>query len=411
MAKRFKIRFPSQDALIASQAIETPGADAVLTNEKRRYISMEVADISSSIELNEAVALSIERTPTLAEIVERFGAEIVEDYQYELDDAEDDFSFEGVEDVAEGSLSDVTDMIKAPAAWDSTTGKEATIAIVDTGIDGSHPEFPDWKKAGNWEPLGDTPWTDWQGHGTMCAAISAASNDDHESRYRGVAPDAKLIACKTQFYDSELAAIYDFLTEQVEGVSGPLIASNSFGRKTGAPPPVPSDSDFIPALDDAIAAGVTVFFSAGNNHQRAGGSPSECTPNSIWLHKSRADVFAVATCELNKKMWYYSSRGPGQHYGDSGMSRKPDVTAPTPRNGEILYGGGERILPNGWGTSGACPQAAGLAALMVSLNASLSRDAIFDAIRANARSISHEYECQGNGLIDCGATISQLLSA
>ena len=104
-------------------------------------------------------------------------------------------------------------------------------------------------------------------------------------------------------------------------------------------------------------------------------------------------------------MWNYSSRGPGQYYGNPGMNNKPDVTAPTPRNGSILYGDRQRIMPNGWGTSGACPQAAGLAALITARNPSLSANDVYKKIRDAAYDLGHGRNCQGAGLFDCGATL------
>jgi len=187
-----------------------------------------------------------------------------------------------------------------------------------------------------------------------------------------------------------------------------IVATNSFGLKTGSPPSVPADSDFIPALEDAIATGIKVFFSAGNYHDLTGGSATGCNPTSIWLHKCRSDVFTVATCKLDKTMWYYSSRGPGQHYGQSGMGHKPDVTAPTPQNGRIVYDNSVRTMPDGWGTSGACPQAAGLAALLLSKNASLSASAIFDAIRNTATLLGNGANCEGAGLINCKGAIDSI---
>ncbi len=410
MTKRFKVRFSSADAMNAAQAIETPNSVSVLRNEKRAYIAVEIPDVTDTEVGSEAIRAALDSAPELREYLDVYGAEVVEDYQYDLDDTDSGFDFEGTDDPAFASLPDVTELINAPDAWLHSTGEGATIAIVDTGIDGSHPEFPAARRAGSWEPAGDVPWTDWQGHGTMCATISAADDRPTGSRYRGIARDARLIACKTRFYDSELGAIYDYLTDRIAEIDGPLIASNSFGLKRGTPPPVPGQSDFIDALNDAIAAGVIVFFSAGNNHQRAGGNPTACDPNSIWLHKSRADLFPVATCDLDKQIWYYSSRGPGQHFGKPEASHKPDATAPTPKNGKILYGASERVLPNGWGTSGACPQAAGLAALLLALDGTLARDAVFDAIRTPALDIGHGHNCQGFGMIDCAASVDYVRS-
>ncbi len=411
MTKQYKLRFNDVDSMRAALATESTSLEQQVTSEKRLFASFAASEASLQAESLEAASDTVPAATmeSLDLLAREYGADIVEDYQYELDDDGPDFTNVAPQSVAQGTMDDVLTMVKAREAWLKSRGDGIVIAIVDTGIDGTHKEFPTWKRAGHWESPGDTPWTDWKGHGTMCACISAATSDDG-GKYNGIAPDAKVIACKTRFYDSELALIYDMLTDRARGGER-IVASNSFGRKTGAPPPIPTDSDFIPALDDAIAEGVAVFFSAGNNHKRAGGSPSACNPNSIWLHKSRADLLSVATCNLDKAMWYYSSRGPGQHYGDANTNQKPDVTAPTPINGKVLYGSGERVLPNGWGTSGACPQAAGLAALLLSLDPGLTAAQVYDTIRNTAVDIGKAHECQGKGLIDCEAAVSRHLGS
>jgi serine protease AprX len=105
-------------------------------------------------------------------------------------------------------------------------------------------------------------------------------------------------------------------------------------------------------------------------------------------------------------MWHYSSRGPGQHFGDPNTSPKPDVTAPTPKNGKVVYGASIRTFPTGWGTSGACPQAAGLAALLWSKTPSLTPADLYAAIRDRAVDLGHGPDCQGHGRIDCAASLA-----
>ena len=411
MTKRYKLKFKDLDALNAAIAIESEDLETQVVSTKRHFVSFAPSRAAFA---KAGLAAEALETPgpaqgSLDRLAQEFGADLVEDYQYELDDEGMEL-FEAPVDIdEEGTLDDVLDMVRARDAWDRSRGEGVTIAVVDTGIDGSNAEFPKWKRAGDWTPTGDKPWTDWQGHGTMCACISAATRAEG-GRYDGIAPDAKIMACKTRFYDSELASIYDAIEERAKGGER-IVATNSFGRKVGTPPPPPQESDFLPALEDAIAAGVTVVFSAGNNHERAGGVPYECTPNSVWLHKSRADVLAVATCDLEREMWYYSSRGPGQFFGQANTNRKPDVTGPTPRNGRILYGAGDRVLPNGWGTSGACPQAAGLAALLIAVRPNLSALDVFEAVRSGAVGIGKGELCQGDGMIDCDASLSRVLTS
>lgn len=415
MAKRYKIRFSDQESYLAAQSIATTASNVIrprglsefgqslvqVKNDKRHYLSVE-----PSTQLSESIG-ERKLEEQLESFDKRFGARIVEDYRYDLEtNIFDPYQF-GPDDPSSPSLDDVLAMIKAPEAWAEGTGKGITIAVVDTGIDGTRPEFPKFKRAGQWQPLPDRPWTDSNGHGTMCATIAAGTNINGGA-FSGVAPDASLIACKTGFYDSELAAIYDYLTDLVNSQQLNIVATNSFGIQTGSPPPVPSDSDFIPALNDALASGIKTFFSAGNYHEFAGGGPHDCHPTTIWLHKSRSDVMTIATCDMNLEMWRYSSRGPGQHFGDDNTNSKPDVTAPTPANGRVVYGNTIRALPNGWGTSGACPQVAGLAALLLSKQPDLSRDDLFDIIRRTATPLPHKPTCCGYGVINCKAAIDAI---
>lgn len=396
---RYKIRFRDPDALRAAQAMESPASDLRVVNQKRQFLGVRVPPASRGVT---AAERSFEAQ--LRSYEENFGGEIVEDFQYSMET--EVFSPENLraERPQDPSLDEVLAMIRATEAWELSRGAGVTIAVVDSGIDGRRPEFPLSKRIGSWQPVGDQPWTDYDGHGTMCACIAAGTRSEG-GLFDGVAPDAGLIACRTRFFDTELTTIYDDLISQVQTKGLTLIATNSFGFQTGTAPAEPADTDFEDALNDAIAAGIHVFFSAGNYHDLASGDPAQCHPTSIWLHKSRADLMAVATCKLDRSMWFYSSRGPGQRHGAANTNRKPDVTAPTPENGRIVYGDQVMSLANGWGTSGACPQVAGLGALLLARTKSLSGEQVRDAIRATCGSLGHGVDCQGAGLIDCRAAV------
>ena len=391
---RIKVIFPSVEAFHAGTALESQNMIVQVSSKRRRFLALEqVSEKGFDADAMNEVANTYQT---------EFGATVVEDYQYEIDSLPSPFDVEA--EIAAASLDDVVQQVRAPDAWQmGYTGKDVIIAVVDTGIAGARPEFPLAKRSGGWAEPGENPWTDWEGHGSMCACI-AAGTVNNGGAFNGVAPDAGIIACRTHFYDSELTNIYDYLSDLRNKDGLTIVATNSYGRRVGtAPSPPGTGSTFPQALSDAIDNGIHVLFSAGNNHALAGGNPAACDPNSVWLHKSRADLLTVATCDLNGDMWDYSSRGPGQHFhaGDPNTNQKPDITAPTPADGRVVYGSGTRILANGWGTSGACPQAAGLAAILLEKNPSLNRADLFDAICQGAANIGHAHNCQGHGRIDC----------
>jgi serine protease AprX len=398
-SRRYKIRFPDADSLRASQAAESPLLNVEVINHRRAFIGVSPAEVVGVDVLPEPQ----EQFAYLSD----YGAEIVVDTQYAPGASGEGFELPvGPEAPDAPSLDDVLDLIRARDAWDLTRGAGAVIAVVDSGIAGTRPEFPQAKRIGQWSPAGRDAWTDSFGHGTMCACIATATRAGG-GEFDGVAPDASLIACRTSWVDSELATIYDFLGDFAETHGSPVIASNSWGYQSGTPPPTGRPDDFPAALNDALARGVIAVFSAGNYHELAGGVPDECQPTSIWEHKCREDVLTVANSRPDGSMWSTSSRGPGQWFGQAGMDSKPDVNAPTPPNGRVLWGANVASLPDGWGTSGACPQVAGLIALALS-HGSKDRDAIFTAIRESSITVGLDASCQGTGRIDCRGALERL---
>jgi serine protease AprX len=303
-------------------------------------------------------------------------------------------------------LPHVLRRISAPEAWEVSRGANTYVAIIDTGICGMMPEFPDWKKADGISFDGSDPWDDYYGHGSMCACIAAAT-DREEGRFNGVAPDALLYSCKTRFTTTELIAVYEWLMDRREEHGQPIIASNSYGFESCDEPyqngqPITINHPFATILQQAIEMGIIVVFAAGNNHSDCDGEPQDCQPDTIWAWNSLDEVLCVGTTDRNNNLWDYSSRGPGQWA--SAERPKPDCVAPT--YGEVMWGCGFQDDTDVWGTSGAAPQAAGLAALLSSLQPTASPAAILDRIRQTCDAHPSEPTCSGHGLINCARAVA-----
>ncbi len=94
------------------------------------------------------------------------------------------------------SLDQSVPQIGGPAAWaNGLTGKGIKIAVVDTGVDATHPDLAGKVLASaNFSSSPDA--TDHYGHGTHVASIAAGTGAGSGGSYRGVAPDAKLLSAK-----------------------------------------------------------------------------------------------------------------------------------------------------------------------------------------------------------------------
>ncbi|HEX8830444.1 MAG TPA: S8 family serine peptidase, partial [Longimicrobium sp.] len=217
---------------------------------------------SQSVEVGSAAR---NEAQTLKHFADEFGARIVEDFRFSMDLTR---VFEASAilpaNQAHASLDDVVRQIRATDCWEASRGEGVLVAVVDTGINGMRPEFPAWKRVGAWQESGD-PWVDPHGHGTMCASIAAGTRAEG-GRFDGVAPRAGLVACRTEFFDSQLTLIYDYLRDLSASTGKRIVATNSFGLATGSPPD-PPDLMVTSALSDAIEAGIVVCFSAGNSQE------------------------------------------------------------------------------------------------------------------------------------------------
>ncbi|MER6826401.1 S8 family serine peptidase [Streptosporangium sp. NPDC000563] len=245
------------------------------------------------------------------------------------------------------SLDTSVAQIGAPAAWEKGhTGTGVKVAVLDTGVDATHPDLAD--RMGAQANFTTEPGTgDPVGHGTHVASTIAGSGAASHGRYRGVAPGAQILngrVCEGVW--CEESAILAGM--QWAGEQGAKVANLSLGG---------SDTPETDPLELAVAEvteryGTLFVVAAGNDGaERSVGSPA-----------SADAALAVGAVTGAEALAEFSSRGP--RVGDSAL--KPEITAPgvdiTAARSKDSPGSGSYTVMSG--TSMATPHVAGAAAIL-----------------------------------------------
>ncbi|WP_097867080.1 S8 family peptidase [Streptomyces sp. rh34] len=299
--------------------------------------------------------------------------------------------------VRKASLDRSTGQIGAPAAWArSFDGTGVKIAVVDTGIDATHPDLAG-RVAAERNFSGSPDAKDRDGHGTHVAS-TAAGTGAKDARFKGVAPGARLINAKVLDDqgvgdDSGVIAGVDWAVAQ-----GADIINMSLG---GVDTP---GIDPLEAQVNKVSAekGVLFAIAAGNNGPNQG---TVASPGS-------ADAaLTVGAVDDDDRVTDFSSVGP--RTGDKAV--KPDITAPGMSITAAAAAGVAGQDPPGYhslnGTSMATPHVAGAAAILKQKNPTWTGDRIKAALTGSAKDGSHSVFQQGAGRLTVDKAIDQTVVA
>lgn len=229
--------------------------------------------------------------------------------------------------------------VGASTAWDTTQGSGMTIAILDSGIDTTHPDLVPNIVAGYNLVDNNTNVADICGHGTAVAGTAAASSNNGAG-VAGVAGQAKIMPLRIASidsygcyaYDSTIASALTYAADH-----GVRIANVSYG-------PLAGSATVQNAAQYMKSKGGLVFVSAGND------GVNENTA-------ATSTMIPVSATDGNDALASWSS------YGDYVALAAPGTGIYTTSQGGS-YGG--------WnGTSFSSPLAAGVGALVMAANPSL----------------------------------------
>jgi subtilisin family serine protease len=321
--------------------------------------------------------------------------------------------------------------IRAPQAWDLTPSGAVAVAVIDTGIR-PHADL-DGKYVSGYDMIGNlflsvdgdlrdadpvdpgdadidldcsTPlgsYSSW--HGTHVAGIIAASAQNGEG-IAGVAPNTRLQSIRALGRCGGTALDVADAIRWAAGVPilgvpnnpNPVKVMNLSLGGTG-----PCTTDEQSAVDAAIARGAVVVVAAGNDAAPASQfSPANCK-----------GVIAVAASNLLGDLSSYSNFGP-----------EVAITAPGGDFGDLpgvlstLNGGGTQAGVPSYasysGTSMAAPHVAGVVALMLARDPSLTPGQVLNRLQSSSRSFPAGTDCLGapgacgSGLLDAANAVASV---
>jgi thermitase len=239
--------------------------------------------------------------------------------------------------------------IAAPTAWDSTTGSSSVVvAIVDTGVDGTHPDLapkmvPGWNFYSN-----NSDTRDVYGHGTAVAGTVAACSDN------GIGVASVAWGCQImpiRVTDTQGSATYSAMASGITYAAdhGARVVNASFAAADGA----------------AVTAAAQYLESKGGILTVAAGNDAafDSSPDNPYL-------LTVSATDSNDALAAWSNTG-----------NNVDLSAPGVQIDTTARGGGY-----GWGTgtSFAAPIVAGVAALVISVNPGLTASQVRNILEQSA---------------------------
>ncbi|MFD4874964.1 S8 family serine peptidase [Streptomyces sp. NPDC058420] len=258
-------------------------------------------------------------------------------------------------------------------AWAAgLTGKGVTVAVLDTGVDLSHPDLAQ-RVSVTKSFIDGEDVADRNGHGTHVTSTVGGSGAASDGQEKGVAPDATL-------------AVGKVLSDQGSGSESQIIAGMEWAARDvhakvvsmslGSTEPSDGTDPMAQAVNTlSQETGALFVIAAGNTG----------TPSSIGSPGAADSALTIGAVDADDQAAYFTSAGP--RHGDNAL--KPDLSAP---GVDILAARSQLVDGSGYytsmsGTSMATPHVAGVAALLAQEHPDWTGAQLKDALMSTSKQL------------------------
>jgi len=271
-------------------------------------------------------------------------------------------------------------------AWKTTKGAGVTVAIIDTGVDGSHPDLTGTVVGGTdvsgvGAANGQTPVGSESEHATMVASLLAGHGHGAGAGIIGVAPEAKLLSISVGFgvgsvsSDDQIASAVRWAVDNGASVINMSLTRNTLDWPTSW------DSAFLYAMEHDVV----IVAAAGN---RGSGTTEVGAPATM------PGVLVVGGVDRNGKASFDAS---SQGITIAVSAPSEDLVGAAPGGGYYTWSG----------TSGATPIVAGIVALVRAAHPNLDAGNVINRLTATAKGVGTvPNPTYGYGLVNAAAAVT-----
>lgn len=267
--------------------------------------------------------------------------------------------------------------VNALKAWNWADGKKIKVAIIDSGVDKTHPDLSDNISSLSYDIMtGTSPSRVYDKHGTCCAGVIGAVRNNGIGIV-GIAPNVEIMPISFDFKGnlsgSQIADAINWAWQNGADVINMSLTCSPNDKMTDA-------------IKNALTKGrngkgCVVVAASGNQGQSSVGYPANVE-----------GVIAVGSIDRN-----------GLHDPDSNYGENLDFVAPGVNVWTTILNGEYDVLN---GTSLAAPMISGIAALLLSLDSEATASEVYwnmvDACRELPENTHNKI---GHGLVDAYLTL------